>query len=344
MTPFEHIKPDPVMVSVIIPARNEEKNIGSCLDSILAQDYPKTYTEIIVADDQSTDQTASIVLSKPVKMLNMKDLPEETIAFKKKAISAAITSSKGELIITTDADCISPQYWISTLVAVQQTTHAVFVVAPVRMRYDNSFLSKFQSLDFAILQGITAASVYGGFHNMANGANLAYTKEAFIAVNGFSGIDDIASGDDMLLMQKISERFPGRIAYAFSRDAIVETLPEPDWKSFFRQRIRWSSKARKYEDKRIFKVLLLVYLLNVCMLILMCISFLSFTHLGIFLLMLLYKTIVEWSFVQKVLRFFQLEKLLAWFPVAQPIHIAYIVVSGLFGQVGSYRWKDRQVK
>jgi cellulose synthase/poly-beta-1,6-N-acetylglucosamine synthase-like glycosyltransferase len=336
--------PTPEKISVVIPARNEEKNIGSCLDAILAQDYPGSFTEIIVADDHSTDQTAAVIRSKGIKLITMSNLPGETVAFKKAALSAAIAEARGEVIITTDADCIAPPTWLSTLISVRQSTGAVLVAAPVRMRYGHSFLSKFQSLDFAILQGITAASVSEGFHSMSNGANLAYSKDAFHSVKGFSGVDDIASGDDMLLMHKISSAYPGKITYAFTPDAIVETSPEPDWKSFFRQRIRWASKARKYEDKRIFRVLLLVYALNLAMLVLMCISFFSITHMSIFLLMLLYKTGIEWSFVNRVLKFFQLQKLMAWFPLAQPFHIAYTVISGLFGQAGSYQWKGRQVK
>jgi hypothetical protein len=78
--------------------------------------------------------------------------------------------------------------------------------------------------------------------------------------------------------------------------------------------------------------------------VLMCISFFSITHMSIFLLMLVYKTGIEWSFVNRVLKFFQLQKLMAWFPLAQPFHIAYTVISGLFGQAGSYQWKGRQVK
>ena len=107
---------------------------------------------------------------------------------------------------------------------------------------------------------------------MGNGANMAYSKSAFNEVGGFSGIDNIASGDDMLLVHKISQRYPGRIAYAFTNEAMVETDPEPDLKSFLRQRIRWASKAAKYEDKRIFRVLLLVYAANLSLFILMCMS------------------------------------------------------------------------
>jgi len=148
----------------------------------------------------------------------------------------------------------------------------------------------------------------------------------------------------MLLVHKISQRFPGRIAYAFTNEAMVETDPEPDLKSFLRQRIRWASKAAKYEDKRIFKVLLLVYTANLSLFILMCMSVLSTIHLSLCLLMIFYKVMVEWSFVKRILLFFRLQKLMPWFPVFQPFHIAYTVISGLFGQFGSYQWKGRQVK
>ena len=331
-------------ISVIIPARNEENNIGRCLDAIQQQDYPKNNKEIIVADDHSSDQTASIVIAKGAKLVTMNNLPEGTVAFKKMALAAAIQASEGDTIITTDADCIASPSWLRTIVAVKQSNNAVLVAAPVRMCYDRSFLSKFQSLDFAILQGITAASVHTGFHHMGNGANMAYSKSAFNEVGGFSGIDNIASGDDMLLVHKISQRYPGRIAYAFTNEAMVETDPEPDLKSFLRQRIRWASKAAKYEDKRIFRVLLLVYAANLSLFILMCMSVLSTIHLSLCLLMIFYKVMVEWSFVKRILLFFRLEKLMSWFTVFQPFHIAYTVISGLFGQFGSYQWKGRQVK
>ncbi len=332
------------MVSVVIPARNEEKNIGHCIDAIMQQDYPLMFREIVVADDQSSDNTSAIAQSKGAVLVKLNEFPPGTVAYKKAALSAAIAASHGELIITSDADCNAPASWITTMVSVKQNTNAVLVAGPVRMKYNTSVLSKFQSLDFAILQGITAASVHHGFHFMGNGANMAYTKDAFNKVNGFSGIDDIASGDDMLLMYKIGRQYPGQIAYAFSQAAMVETNPEPDLKSFLWQRIRWASKARKFEDKSIFKVLLLVYAMNVVLLLLICIAFFGVPQLAICVGLILYKTIVEWRFVKSVLRFFQLGQLMKWFIFFQPFHIMYTVVSGLFGQAGSYPWKGRQVK
>ena len=83
-------------------------------------------------------------------------------------------------------------------------------------------LHVFQSLDFLSLQGITAASVFSRFHTMCNGANLAYEKKVFEEAGGFNGIDQVASGDDMLLMHKIYLLYPDKVMYCLSPDVIVE--------------------------------------------------------------------------------------------------------------------------
>jgi cellulose synthase/poly-beta-1,6-N-acetylglucosamine synthase-like glycosyltransferase len=331
------------LVTVVIPARNEAKNVLNCLEAIFAQDYPNY--EVIVADDHSVDQTAAIVCQTKARLILMKDYPSATgVAFKKHAIEAAIAVSNGEIIVTTDADCIVPPQWLTHLVGVMQQKEAVFVAAPVKMQAERSYLSIFQSLDFAILQGITASAVASGFHTMANGANMAYLRTAFEEVGGFAGIDSIASGDDMLLLQKIKQTFPGKIAASNSTASIVTTSTEPTWQQFFRQRIRWASKARLYEDKKMFGVLVLVYVLNVSLLLLMMMSWVSDTNLVVCVLFLFLKTLVEWRFVKSVLSFFGMPELMRWFAVSQPLHILYTVVSGSFGQFGGYQWKGRRVK
>lgn len=227
----------------------------------------------------------------------------------------------------------------------RQKKDAAFVSGPVMFHGTWKPLDVFQSLDFLSLQGITAASVSAGFHGMSNGANMGFTREAFEVVGGFKGIDHIASGDDMLLMQKIQERFPGRIAYCRSTDAIVTTKPEATLGGFLRQRIRWASKATQYRDKRILPVLTLVYLHNLSLLSLLLSGVFGYTSALVAAgAILLIKTIVELIFLWPVAGFFGVRHLLPWFPVAQPFHILYTVISGLFGQFGSYQWKDRTVR
>jgi cellulose synthase/poly-beta-1,6-N-acetylglucosamine synthase-like glycosyltransferase len=183
-------------------------------------------------------------------------------SYKKKAIEYAVEQASGNWIVTTDADCIVPPYWLHSLNTFIHTRSLVLVAAPVKFTNTGSFISVFQCLDFMTLQGITAASVHHNFHSMCNGANLAYNKKVFNDVLGFAGIDNIASGDDMLLMHKVYKKYPGQVGFLLSAATVVETLPMPNWKAFLNQRIRWASKANKYDDKRIFWVLVLVYLFN----------------------------------------------------------------------------------
>jgi cellulose synthase/poly-beta-1,6-N-acetylglucosamine synthase-like glycosyltransferase len=358
-------------ISIIIPARNEEENIAACLDSVCNQSYPKDLFEVLVADDHSTDNTAAIIKSytaQNVKLISLKDfISEDLNSYKKKAIEIAIAQSTGELIVTTDADCFVHENWLQTIAAFYEQYNPAFIAAPVGIRLtansrQNSpqgrFLQLFQGLDFMTLQGITGASVYKKIHSMCNGANLAYTKKAFEEVGGFAGIDTIASGDDMLLMHKIYKRYPDKVMFLKSKEAIVQTAPVNSIGEFFNQRIRWASKADKYDDKRIFAVLLLVYLFNVLLLALPVISiFINtsfhislypftfvFTAFELWLFLIIFKTIIELFFLMPVARFFGKRKLLWLFPVMQPFHILYTVIAGWLGKFGSYKWKGRNVK
>jgi cellulose synthase/poly-beta-1,6-N-acetylglucosamine synthase-like glycosyltransferase len=179
---------------------------------------------------------------------------------------------------------------------------------------------------------------------MCNGANLAYERKAFYAVNGFMDIDHIASGDDMLLLYKMEKHFSGGIQYLKSRDVIISTRPVKTWAAFFNQRIRWASKADKYEDKRIFGVLLLVYFFNTSFVILMVAGCWSAHYWWIALSLLLAKTLVEFSFIISVASFFNKLHLLKYFIFLQPLHILYTIIAGWLGKFGSYEWKGRKVK
>ncbi|HEX6170163.1 MAG TPA: glycosyltransferase [Chitinophagaceae bacterium] len=332
-----------IKISVIIPARNEEENIGKLLSSIERQTYPKHLYEVIIIDDHSTDNTATIVNTFSfAKLLRLES--HNINSYKKKAIETGIAAASGDLIVTTDADCIVQENWLRTIAAFKEDTKAVFLTAPVVMENDSTLLQTFQALDFLVLQGITAASAQKKIHNMCNGANLAYEKKAFLDVNGFAGIDHIASGDDMLLMQKFAQRFPEKISYLLSKDAIVTTKASKTWKEFFSQRIRWASKATNYNDIKIFSTLFLVYFLNCALLALFITGFwIPFLWLGLAGILVV-KTIIELIFLYPVAGFYNKQKLLRLFPFFQPLHIVYTVIAGWLGVFGSFEWKGRRVK
>lgn len=343
-------------ISIIIAARNEENNIAKCIRSINEQTYPANKFELIIVNDHSTDNTAEIIKSFPnenIRLINLGEFIQnrELNSYKKKCIETALTFAKGELIVTTDADCTVPKKWIETIVSFYNETKSVFIAAPVvfsnaglKDSIGKKLLVIFQSLDFMTLQGITGASVSKKMHNMCNGANLAYTKNAFHAVNGFEGIDNIASGDDMLLMNKIQQLFPDKIGFLKSRDAIVETGAEDTLRGFINQRIRWASKSDKYADKKITSVLILVYFLNVWLFVLAISSFFSIHIFYLFIGALALKAMIELIFMIPVANFFDRQKLLYYFIPAQPFHILYTIIAGWLGKFGNYNWKGRRVK
>lgn len=344
-------------ISIVIAARNEEKNIGNCIESILNQQYPSHRFQLIIINDHSTDRTENIISTfqdERLMLLHLKDFlsrENQTNSFKKRAIEIAIQHAKGDLIVTTDADCLTPPNWLQNIASFYIDKNAAFIAAPVSFivpengkSFSKKFLHIFQVLDFMTLQGITGASVHAGFHNMCNGANLAYEKNAFEEVKGFSGIDEIASGDDMLLMHKIQQKYPSRIFYLKSKNAIIKTHPEPTIKKFLNQRIRWASKSGKYQDYKIKFVLLLVYLLNVWMVALFIGSFINQFALCGLIISLVIKIAVELIFLFPVAKFFGQRHLLWWFIPAQPFHILYTIVAGWLGLFGKYQWKERRVQ
>jgi len=348
MLPREY-KPS-VFISVIIPARNEAANIGVCLESVLAQKYPLGLYEIIVVDDHSDDNTVAIVAEyedRNVRCIQLAEWLEpgaQINSYKKAALAAGIATAAGKLIVTTDADCIAPNSWLMHLAAVYELHDPVMIVAPVIYAPEYDVVQVFQLIDFMSMQGITAAAHALRLGHMSNGANLAFSRTAYEEVNGYAGIDHLASGDDLLLMMKLDKRFPGRISYLKSRNAIVVTSPQPTWGSFFRQRIRWASKSGKYNDKRLTAILLFVYLFNIALVAAAVAGFFDGIYFKYAAAMLVIKIIAELLFLWPVARFFKDRWALRYFPFLQPLHILYIVIAGFLGFVGKYKWKGRSVR
>lgn len=348
-------------ISVLVAARNEAVHIRACVESLQSQHYPPNLFEIIVIDDHSVDDTAALVKKMGNENTRLIRLAEYTNgevlnSYKKKAIEVGIAKAKGSLIVITDADCIVSKNWLGEIASCYQKYKPVFIAAPVAVDCRFNFLEMFQAVDFMSLQGITGAGIRNNFHGMCNGANLAYERSAFYAVDGFEGINDIASGDDMLLMHKIQKAYPGRTRFLKSRRAIVHTAPANSVADFFGQRIRWASKADRYEDKKITAVLLLVYSVNAMLLLLPIIAlcfyrdrYFNFNGLKYSLLhawtgLLVVKTLIELFFLFPVAGFFNKRSILWLFPLMQPFHIVYTVIAGWLGKFGTYQWKGRTVK
>lgn len=334
-------------VSILIAARNEEANIGRTLDCLMQQDFPKDLLEIIVVDDHSTDATAEIVASYADRGVTLIRLNEgdSLNSYKKLAISRAIAQATGEIIITTDADCRMGTAWLKTVVQYMQQKDAYLLSSPVVYSEEKDAFERLQTLEFLYLIGLGAAGIGNGNPTTCNGANLAYRKSVFMELGGFKGIDNLASGDDELFLHKVAERYPTRIAFCKSEEAVVFTDAKPDLKSFISQRKRWASKSTKYKDKKVVFLGVSIWLFNVAFLLGVCQFLINLPSMSwLLLLSFILKLAAEYLFIAPLCRFAKRSELLYQLPVLSFVHVLYLVYIGLAGNIGKYDWKGRTVK
>ncbi len=334
-------------VSIIVAARNEERYIGSLLDALLIQRYPPNLIELIVVDDHSTDRTAQIIQTyESVRYIYLPDYlpPHHTQAFKKMAIQVGIEHATGSLIITTDADCQPGPDWLMALVQHYELHHQIAIAAPVMFFKKNGLLNIFQELDFIAMQGITAAVLSAKLGAMCNGANFAYQKNTFTGVGGFEGIGHLASGDDMMLMNKFYHVDKSAISYLKNQAAIMQTHAMDSIPSFISQRVRWATKNKNLGDRKVQLVLLLSWAMNVALFMTMLSLFRQPDQLVMVLLLLIIKGIAEYFFMQDVARFFGRKNRWPFLFILQPLHILYMTGVGFLGMFKTYTWKKRTVK
>ena len=333
-------------VTILIAARNEEEKIHLTIEDILAQDYSKELTEIIIADDHSTDRTSAIIKSyagRGVKLLQLNE-DKPLNSYKKKAIGLAIGMSTGDLMVATDADCRMGGKWLSTIVGYFEANQPYMISSPVSYFEEKSLFERMQTLEFYTLIATGAAFIGHNHASTCNGANLAYRKDIFYEVGGFMGIDDLASGDDELLLQKVAARFPGKIGFLKSFDAIVYTHAKHNLKEFLQQRRRWASKSVKYKDKKVVAVVVGLWLFNVSVGVNLLLGFYNNVFFEICAGQLLLMALLELILLWPVTSFFKRRSLLVLIPISIPLYVTYFIYIGLIGNKGKYLWKGRMVR
>jgi cellulose synthase/poly-beta-1,6-N-acetylglucosamine synthase-like glycosyltransferase len=333
-------------VTILIAARNEEEGISNTIEDILAQDYPAHLVELIIVDDHSTDSTAEIIRSyapQGVKLLQL-NLGEQLNSYKKKAIAEAIKLSTGNFLMATDADCRMGKSWISTVVGFFEQNNLVMISSPVTYFQEKTIFERMQTLDFSSLIGMGGAFITNGFAATCNGANFAYRKDVFYEVGGFTGIDELASGDDELLLHKVAAKYPGRIGFLKRREAIVYTHAKPNLKEFLNQRRRWASKSTKYKDKRMVAFALSVWLCNFMLFFTAILGLFNFYFLKLFLITIGIKYIIDFVYMTPIMNFLKRRQLLWYVSFTLPANILYFTLIGFLGKNKKYAWKGRMVK
>ncbi|MEC3906698.1 glycosyltransferase [Tamlana sp. 2201CG12-4] len=331
--------------SVVIPFRNEAEHLPGLLKSIEALKYPKHLFEVILVDDASDDSSAEIVKTF-IKMsktsFNLISNKRLTGSPKKDAITTAISTSKNDWIVTTDADCILPKYWLNSFDEFIQKTKASCVVAPVLYQEGNHLLHRFQILDMLSLQGATIGGFGIGKPFLCNGANFAYKKALFSKLKGFEGNSNISSGDDIFMLEKVVQTLPEALYYLKSDQAIVITKPQPTWKDLCTQRIRWAAKTSAYNHWFGKFTGLIVLLMNALLIIALVLSVMGLFKLKLLFYLFFMKFNIDVLLIYKSAAFFRqksaLRNYLSGF-IIYPFFSVYVAFISVFS---SYKWKGRR--
>lgn len=336
-------------VSVIIPVRNEAGHIGPLLADLNRQTYPSDLFEVLVVDDASSDQTADIVRNSIksssiiIKLIELNWEPG-TASPKKRAIEAALLHATGVLMVTTDGDCRAGPDWLTSLAGFYQATQAKLISGPVTFIPEQSLTDHLQTVEFSSLIGSGAAAIAAGSPSLCNGANLAYEKEVFREVAGFAGNGHLASGDDEFLMHKIAARYPGGVHFLKDPRALVRTIPHGTWRDFYRQRKRWASKWKHYQNPVSLVLALYIFSCNAILLVAAGLGFFQLLGWNQVLLILLTKWIPEWLFIGRVLIFLQKPKSISYIPLVQVLYPFYVTFFGMVAQKPTYVWKGRRLR
>ena len=331
-------------LTVIVPMRNEQGDVADCIASLRAQDYPGDRMRVLLIDDHSEDDTvaaarAAIGEDERFHILHL----GSGEAGKKDAITAGVRASEDEIIVTTDADCRHAPRWL-TLLLQPFAEGADICAGPVIYERRDSLFARLQAMEFLGLVGVGAGFFGIGWPRLCNGANLAYRRSMFESVRGFDGNAGIPSGDDEFLLHKIVYREGGRAEFVTHADAVVRTEGAPGPWTFLRQRIRWASKARRYEDGRFvaFLVLLFVYFLFAAFAPLICLT--SPVALGAGLIFFLLKLLGDGAVLVTAAELFRRPLRPLDLIVAEVLHPYYIVIVSLAGFFGMYSWKNRRLQ
>jgi poly-beta-1,6-N-acetyl-D-glucosamine synthase len=330
--------------SIIIPFRNEEINLPALLHSISQLDYPTEHFKIYWVNDDSSDDSVQVIETilkhHPQISYEILNNHRESISPKKDAINWAMQHLKTQWIITTDADCILPKDWLQLFNQTIQETHAEMIVGSVLITESNQLLNQFQYFDLLSLQGVTLGSFGQKNGFLCNGANLAYTKELFRQINGFTNNQNIASGDDVFLLQEAQKQHKN-IEYLLSPNHLVFTQAESTWKQLFHQRVRWAAKTTQYTLPLSKIIALVVFITNLATILLPVLALNdgidSEKAVRFFILKILVDAVILTVTAQK------LNQKIKWgtYLINSILYPLFSCAVALYSWTGKYQWKGR---
>lgn len=327
------------LISVIVPFKNEESTLADVLKKVLAQTY--SHFEIIAVNDGSTDRSfelAQKVIKAPHQLITTAHSTG-----KKGALNQGIALAKGEIIVTLDADTRVEADWLQDIARSFSDPKIGMVVLPVDFHQSTLRKSVFE-LEFLSLVGSGLACAQDKRALMANGANLAFRKQAFLDVGGYASHSLYSSGDDQFLLFDIHKSEDWNIATFFSPHLIAHTQSPKNWSAWFSQRLRWGSKATAPSTPFAAGVTWLVFLTSLGLTLSAITSIIWPALLSWTIVAFLLKAMADGAFLLLVTHKFQKLKLLIAFPLLAVIYPFLLTSTALLSMVVKPSWKGQKIR
>jgi biofilm PGA synthesis N-glycosyltransferase PgaC len=331
-------KLEPQNVTVVIAARNEADRITACLNGLEKLEYPADKLEVILVDDCSSDRTPSLIRERLPRNKNWKliELPEKSseLRGKKNALLQGIAAASGELILTTDADCVVPPGWVRKM-----NDHfgpgVSMVIGYSPLQKGKGFLDKLLRFDNLFSAISASAPTKLGYPFTSVGRNLGYRKDAYEYAGGFLALKKFRSGDDVHLTERFRYTKSGVIEYCADPDSFVITFPPATRLELFHQQVRKNSKTlKKAGTSVLFSLALFAYYILFAGL-----PFFLASWIDVWLVLLALKLITEYIDLRKAAYIFGQSDLIKYIPLMQVIYPAYIIFFSLLGVLQVYSWK-----
>ncbi|MBO8131698.1 MAG: glycosyltransferase [Candidatus Marinimicrobia bacterium] len=318
-------------ISILVCSKNEESVIKNLLESLTRLIYPEDKYEVVLIDDESEDNTFDIMREYVKKNANWfcyrNQITDKSIKGKKRPITFGIEKCKGDIILTTDADCIVPRGWIHSMVKFFDNENVGMILGHSPVRKGRGIINKIQRFD-AVCESIVAlatSNINKPFHS--NGRNLAYRKKVFYEVGGYEDNKHIASGDDFFLSKSILEKTNYKFVYNTSPDSFVITEPEKFGIKYFFQQLRRNSKAF-YLPMDYFLFAANAFLFHLFLLL----SFLT-GYVVIPVVCLAVKFLIEFLPVYRGVKIFQATDLIKYYPILWVLYPIVMITSAFIGSI-----------
>jgi cellulose synthase/poly-beta-1,6-N-acetylglucosamine synthase-like glycosyltransferase len=249
-------------VSVVVPMHNEAENVAGTLQALSVQDYPGEW-EVVCVDDRSSDRTAEILREfiqrdPRFRMVQIDPAEPAVPSPKKRALALGMDAAQFEVLATTDADCLPPPHWISTLAGCF-VDGVDLVQGPKHILGTWTASHRYQRLEMLAFVAAEAAGFALGKPFLASAPSLAYRAETYRSSGGFHGLEGLVSGDDDMLVHRMI-KVGACPLYAMDPTASVGTHPANSWREVLNQRARWASNGSRYENPFYVALLLAIFL------------------------------------------------------------------------------------